>query len=149
MTDFLTSVMARSLGTEATIRPRGASMCEPGRNEDGRFRATLAPISHESLEKDHRGLLLPPKVATALTAEMKNAALAMNAGLSAPKREKARIPSPTLATEPEPSVHVTIGRIEVRASSERESKPAGRPRPPSPVMRLEQYLHQRTQRVAP
>ncbi len=266
MTDFLTSLMARSLGTETTIRPRVASLFEPVRNVDAAFRETPAPepvetattrevelesdgerkmnhpapalqeerkvsdtkhpespvgamvpqqrgdsehlstavladetrekedrvpavkvrprkaplsgkenannsqsvplsepedvgtknlqartpapspISHESLEKDHRGLLLPPKVATALTAEMKNAALAMNAGLSAPKREKARIPSPTLATEPEPSVHVTIGRIEVRASSERESKPAGRPRPPSPVMSLEEYLHRRTQR---
>lgn len=104
-----------------------------------------SPIRDESFEKDLRGLLLPPKVATALTVEMKNAALAMNAGLSAPTREKARIP-PALVAEPERSVQITIGRIEVRASLERESKPAGRPRPASPVMSLEEYLHRRTQR---
>ncbi len=267
MTDFLTSLMARSLGTETTIRPRVASLFEPVRNVDAAFRETPAPepvetaitrevelesdgerkmnhpapalqeerkvsdakhpadespvgamvpqprgdsehrrttvladetrekedgapavkvrpgrapfsgkenanksepaprsepedvttknvqartptaspIRDESFEKDLRGLLLPPKVATALTVEMKNAALAMNAGLSAPKRERARIP-PALAAELEPSVHVTIGRIELRASSERESKPAGRPRPASPVMSLEEYLHRHTQR---
>ena len=106
----------------------------------------VSPTRDESLEKGHRGLLLPPKAATALTAEMKNAASAMNVGLSAPRSEKAGIASPALAAEPEPSIHVTIGRIEVRASSERESKPVGRPRAASPVMSLEEYLHRRTQR---
>jgi hypothetical protein len=95
----------------------------------------------ESFEKDQRGLVLPPKVTPELTAQMKSA-LAMNVGLSAPAREKAGIPLPPPAAEP--SVHVTIGRIEVRATS--ESKQMGRPRPASPVMSLEEYLHRRAQR---
>jgi hypothetical protein len=98
----------------------------------------------EFVEKDHRGLVLPPIIATELTAQMKNAALAMNSGLSMPARDKARIDLPALAAEPEPSVHVTIGRIEVRATS--ETKQASRPRAASAVMSLEEYLHRRTQR---
>jgi hypothetical protein len=70
--------------------------------------------------------------------------LAMNLESGRPKREKAVSAWPALAAEPEPSVHVTIGRIEVRATS--ESKQVGRPRTASPVMSLEEYLHRRTQR---
>lgn len=103
-----------------------------------------SPVRNESFEKGHRGLLVPTKIATALTTQMKNAALAMNVGLSASKRERAGSAWPALAAEPEPSVHVTIGRIEVRATS--ESKPVGRSQPTSPVMSLEEYLHRRTQR---
>ncbi|MFI5101918.1 MAG: hypothetical protein ACHP9V_00965 [Terriglobales bacterium] len=145
----------------AKVRPRKAPLSqdnadesEPAPPESEAFAPKHVPARtpaastnrNESFEKSHRGLLLPPNVSLALTAQMKNAALAMNGGLSAPKREKAGIASPALAAEPEPSVHVTIGRIEVRASSERESKPVGRPRPASPVMSLEEYLHRRTQR---
>jgi hypothetical protein len=101
-------------------------------------------IRDESSENDHRGLVLPPKVFPELTAQMKNAALAMNVGPGTPKREKTGSAWPAVAAEPEPSVHVTIGRIEVRATS--ESKQAGRPRTASPVMSLEEYLHRRTQR---
>lgn len=104
----------------------------------------VSPARDEFVEKDHRGLVLTPKVATELTAQMRTAALAMNAGLSAPARERARMALPALAAEPEPSVHVTIGRIEVRATS--EIKHTDRPRPASPVMSLEEYLHRRTQR---
>lgn len=106
--------------------------------------AAASAIRDESSENDHRGLVLPPKVFPELTAEMKNAALAMKVGPGTPKREKAGSAWPALAAEPEPSVHVTIGRIEVRATS--ESKQAGRPRTASPVMSLEEYLHRRTQR---
>lgn len=106
----------------------------------------VSPAPNESFENDHRGLVLPPKIANELTAQMRNAALAMNAGLGARDREKAGSALPLPAAESEPSVHVTIGRIEVRASSERESKPVGRPRAASPVMSLEEYLHRRAQR---
>lgn len=106
--------------------------------------AAASAIRDESSENDHRGLVLPPKVFPELTAEMKNAALAMNVGPGTPKKEKAGSAWPALAAEPEPSVHVTIGRIEVRATS--ESKQVGRPRTASPVMSLEEYLHRRTQR---
>jgi hypothetical protein len=88
--------------------------------------------------------VLPPKAITDLTAQMKNAALAMNVAPYARMREKAGRASPVPATELEPSVHVTIGRIEVRATS--ESKQASRSRAASPVMSLEEYLRRRTQR---
>jgi hypothetical protein len=98
----------------------------------------------ESLEHEHCGLVLPPKIASDLAAQMKNAALAMNAGSSASARDKMKTASSTLAAESEPSIHVTIGRIEVRATSER--KPASRTKTASPVMSLDEYLHRRTQR---
>jgi len=108
-------------------------------------RAAAASVSRdESTENDHRGLVLPPKLFPELRAQMKNAALAMNVGPGTPKREQAGSAWPALAAEPEPNVHVTIGRIEVRATS--ESKPVGRLRTASPVMSLEEYLHRRTQR---
>jgi len=103
-----------------------------------------SPARDEVDEKDHRGLVLTPTVATELTAQLKTAALAMNAGLNAPARESARMALPALAAEPEPSIHVTIGRIEVRATS--EVKQTGRPRPTSPVMSLEEYLDRCTKR---
>jgi hypothetical protein len=106
--------------------------------------AAASVIRDESSENDHRGLVLPPKVFPELTAQMKNAALAMNVGPGTLKREKAESAWPALAAEPGLSVHVTIGRIEVRATS--ESKQVGRPRTASPVMSLEEYLHRRTQR---
>jgi hypothetical protein len=104
----------------------------------------ISAIRNEIDDKGHRGLLLPPKASTALMAEMKATASALNGGLGAPKREKAGIASPARDAEPEPIVHVTIGRIEVRAAS--ESKPVGRPRAASPVMSLEEYLHRRDPR---
>lgn len=103
-----------------------------------------SPPRDDSSEVNNRGLVLPPKVVSELIAQMKNAASGINAGSGTPAREKARSASPALAAEPEPSVHVTIGRIEVRATS--DSKPVGRPRAASPVMSLEDYLHRRTQR---
>jgi hypothetical protein len=106
--------------------------------------AAASATRDESFENDHGGLVLPPKVFPELTAQMKNAALAMNVGPGEPKREKTGSAWPALAAGPEPSVHVTIGRIEVRATS--ESKQVGRPRTASPVMSLEEYLHRRTQR---
>jgi hypothetical protein len=145
----------------ATVRPRRAPLSqeedanesepalrsdsEDGTQKRGSTRAAVvSAIRDESSENDHRGLVLPPTVFPELTAQMKNAALAMNVGPGTLKREKAESAWPALAAEPEPSVHVTIGRIEVRATS--ESKQAGRPRTASPVMSLEEYLHRRTQR---
>jgi hypothetical protein len=44
----------------------------------------------------------------------------------------------------EPTVHVTIGRIEVRAVQQ-SSQPASKPRPTQPVMNLDDYLRRRSQ----
>jgi len=104
-----------------------------------------SPVRHESFKSksNARGLVLPSQDVTNLATQMKNAASAMNAGSSRPTREKAGSALFAPAADPEPSIHVTIGRIEVRATS--ESKNVGRPRAASPVMSLEEYLHRRTQ----
>jgi hypothetical protein len=120
---------------------------EPERAMPKRGPANLADASalrNESDEKGYRGILLPPQAATALTARMENAASAMNVGQSSPKRGNAGVASPAMAGEADPVVHVTIGRIEVRATS--EGKPSERPRAASPVMSLQEYLHRRAQR---
>ena len=98
----------------------------------------------ESLEHEHRGLVLPPGIASELTAQMKNAASAINTGINASARDNMKTDSSTLAAESEPTIHVTIGRIEVRATS--ESGPASRTRAASPVISLEEYLHRSAQR---
>jgi hypothetical protein len=56
---------------------------------------------------------------------------------------KSAFPQP--AAEPEPSIHVSIGRIEIRA--ERESPPQRKPERSSPVMSLDEYLRQKHTRV--
>ncbi|HEV2829176.1 MAG TPA: hypothetical protein VGW76_16385 [Pyrinomonadaceae bacterium] len=47
------------------------------------------------------------------------------------------------AIQPQPTVHVTIGRIEVRAVQ--SSQPASRSRAATPVMNLDDYLRRRSQ----
>ena len=61
------------------------------------------------------------------------------------QRERRREREDEAADTAEPSVQVTIGRIEVRASKESAggAKPAGR----SPVMSLDEYLRSRTRQV--
>lgn len=54
------------------------------------------------------------------------------------------IPPARVATPPEPTIQVTIGRIEVRAVSPQASTP--KERPASPVMSLNDYLRQRSKR---
>jgi len=55
-----------------------------------------------------------------------------------------QVPPPSLPSPPEPSIQVTIGRIEVRAVSPQASTP--KERPTSPVMSLNDYLGQRSKR---
>jgi hypothetical protein len=143
----------------AKVLPRRASLSEeenasesvPALRSDSEGGAPIlatapaaSPDRGESPDKEFRGLVLPPMFASELTSQMKDAALAMNAEHGAPVKEKSGSALPALAAEPEPSVHVTIGRIEVRATS--EIKQESRPRPVSPVMSLDEYLHQRAQR---
>jgi hypothetical protein len=118
--------------------------------EDGaprRLQARMGAVSssrNELFDSDNRGLVLPPRAALDLTTQMKNAASALGAGSRTPSLQKAASVSPAPAAESESSVYVTIGRIEVRATS--ESKNTGRARAASPVMSLEEYLHRRTPR---
>jgi hypothetical protein len=101
-------------------------------------------VRDEAFESDSSRLALLPKVAAVLASQMKNADLTMNAGPGVTRRETSGTSSPVSATASEPSVHVTIGRIEVRATS--EAKPAGPRRVASAVMSLDEYLRQRVQR---
>jgi hypothetical protein len=103
--------------------------------------ATLSIREHE---KENRGCVLPPIIPTVLTDQLKNAAAALNAGLSARAREKSRDALRSESAAVEPNVKVTIGRIEVRATPER--KPVGMPRQTPAAMSLEEYLRERAER---
>jgi hypothetical protein len=103
--------------------------------------SSAAAARVEALEKNNHEIVLPSGVVAELTAQMKNAVLALNPGPAAPARKNVDRPAQAMAAESEPSVHVTIGRIEVRATA--ESRQDGRPRSASPVMSLEEYLRRR------
>ena len=61
------------------------------------------------------------------------------------RREGQRDPPEPPHAQAEPSIHVTIGRIEIRAIEDREPR-ARRRDAPSPVMTLEDYLKSRAKR---
>jgi len=103
--------------------------------------AAIAPDKEESFERDRR-LALPPKVAAELASSIKNEGLG-NAPPSSARRERTGIASPAAVAASEPSVHVTIGRIEVRATA--EGKPVSQRRAESAVMSLDEYLRRRKQ----
>jgi hypothetical protein len=100
-----------------------------------------SPIHDEPAEGNNRPLVLPPNLLGELTAQMKNAA-AVSAPSNVPARRNRENASPP--ADPGPNVHVTIGRIEVRATS--ETKHVGRTQATSTVMSLDEYLRRRTQR---
>jgi hypothetical protein len=61
-------------------------------------------------------------------------------------RAEARQQAPdALRTDAEPIIHVSIGRVEIRASEEREARPR-KPSASSSVMTLEEYLKSRAKR---
>lgn len=78
-----------------------------------------------------------------LAARMRDTALALNA--TAPSRKNDRDSDREAAGVAEPIIHVTIGRVEVRATADvpREK----RPRPASLVMGLDEYLRRTAQRT--
>lgn len=102
--------------------------------------ATAQPVRDRAETKDEPGQLIPGK----LPAELRLANLAFAARPQRRQREETRGFAAS-APAAEPAVQVTIGRIEVRASKEhaRSSRTAA----PSPVMPLDEYLRNRTQRV--
>jgi len=94
-------------------------------------------------DSDSRQALLQPSPAIAGLAErMRDAASAMNS--AAPARGNDRGSDRAAVPAAEPIVHVTIGRVEVRATAEtmRESKQ----RAAAPVMGLDEYLQRQAQR---
>ncbi|HZP03463.1 MAG TPA: hypothetical protein VFB43_01095 [Terracidiphilus sp.] len=77
-----------------------------------------------------------------LAARMREAASAMNT--AAPARQNHRDSDRETSGSAEPIVHVTIGRVEVRATAEAPREK--RPRKASPVMGVEEYLQRTAQR---
>lgn len=79
-----------------------------------------------------------------LAAWMREAAAAINAAGTKSTQEKNRSQDRSVGAEAEPVVQVTIGRVDVRATTEtpRDSKA----RPASSVMSLEEYLQRRAER---
>ncbi len=96
------------------------------------------------VENNERGLLVATKVSAEMAAEMRNYVSAM--GAQPGKRLTDQLESSTadLLAHSEPTIQVTIGRIEVRATS--EGTTPGRLRPASPVMNLDEYLRHRARR---
>jgi hypothetical protein len=101
--------------------------------------ASAQPVRVRAETKDEPGQLIPPK----LPAELRMSDLASTARPRTLQREEARVVADTPAAEP--TVQVTIGRIEVRAS--KENAHSSRMPAASPVMPLDEYLRKRTQRV--
>ena len=96
----------------------------------------------QSLENDNRGLVIPPNSRHCADCADEKCSVRHERWIPCTGERKSGNRLAGATTAAEPSVHVTIGRIEVRATS--ESKPAGRAQTASPVMSLEEYLHRRT-----
>lgn len=88
-----------------------------------------------------RGLVIPPK----LTPEMRLADLALSARQNRREQEKRSLLWET-SQPSEPTVQVTIGRIEVRATKESSQSPPADSK--SPVMSLDEYLRGRARQVS-
>ncbi len=101
--------------------------------------ASAQPVRDLAGTKEEPGQLIPPK----LPAELRMSDLAPTTRPRGPQREEARVVADTPAAEP--TVQVTIGRIEVRAS--KENAHSSRMPAASPVMPLDEYLRKRAQRV--
>jgi len=99
--------------------------------------AVIPATTQRQASEDTRGLLIPPK----LTPEMRLSDLALSARLDRQTRQEKRSPLSDVSQPSEPTIEVTIGRIEVRAT--KESAHPTRTSSPSPVMSLDEYLRGR------
>ena len=93
----------------------------------------------EKLQPDYRGLLVPTRTASRVGAELRNSLAPMSTRQVPPRKEVL-----LSGAAREQDIHVTIGRIEVRATP--ESAPARASRATSSVMSLDEYLQRRAQR---
>jgi hypothetical protein len=128
------------------IPPRVVSaVIEPERivrlTEDSSAPGPRAPrLGYHSEMKNAPGQLISPT----LPAELRMSELALAARPARRPREEMGA-SATSAPTAEPTVQVTIGRIEVRASKEKSN--SSRATAASPVMPLDEYLRKRAQRA--
>ncbi len=94
-------------------------------------------VASASARAEDRGLVVPPRPGAAVATDMQRAVAALDADRSR-RPERAHDRPAVLDARSAPDVHVTIGRIDVRAVV--EGKAAPRQRPLSPVMGLDEYL---------
>jgi hypothetical protein len=103
--------------------------------------AMLTAVREPQSGKKQQSLLIPPKA----TPEMRIPDLALSVRSDRKSHDKERSSSFDPLQPSEPTVNVTIGRIEVRAT--KESARSTRPASPSPVMSLDEYLRNRARQA--
>ena len=107
--------------------------------------AEIAAPSKESARHEERGLLVPSKLGARIAADLHSSVSATNTvtrhRTTAPRRGDEHHHASA-----ERDVHVTIGRIEVRATD--GGKAPVRDRAASPVMGLDDYLRRQARRGA-
>jgi hypothetical protein len=104
-------------------------------------RVESQPARPEKIPSVDAASLVPPAPVIKLAAELRGTV--QIAGVQSRFRAQPAKPYPT-TRQSDPDVHVTIGRIEVRAIP--ESNPKRAVGSPSPVMGLDEYLRSRAQR---
>lgn len=121
-----------------------------------RLTSELPPVKHEvvvfspdtervdTLDAPHHALLVPPRMTGTLAADIRRSLPPERTRPQESGRAASDQAPPASAAEPD--IHVTIGRIEVRASI--ENSPARPSRPASSAMSLDEYLRRRNQRGA-
>jgi len=107
-------------------RRRDSTAGQDGTNHRHRDRPPPYPTSYRKAVAESQSLLEPPPIRFD--------------GQS----EAVRKSSPGGASETEPVINVTIGRIEIRAVQDREHKEGARQAKPSGIMSLDQFLQRRT-----
>jgi hypothetical protein len=102
---------------------------------------TMPPVRYE-YESPVPPVLTPARISAEFAAEIQKAVLAFNARPGRVAAESGgRVPEVAV---PQPDIHVSIGRIEVRALS--DAPRAARSRPASPTVSLDEYLRRCAQR---
>lgn len=88
--------------------------------------------------EEERGLLVAPDVSAQIASELQRALSGRDSKRNHRPDERARSVEPNAEVRAEQQINVTIGRVEVRATT--ETRPPNRVKAPSPVMSLDDYL---------
>jgi hypothetical protein len=105
------------------------------------------PATREDRKSDELPLIgkVTPAVSKSERERQEPSWLPMRTTDRKPLRPTNMMPPSTSQAAPEPTIQVTIGRIEIRA--EREPSAPRKPAPTSPVMALDEYLRQKNTRA--
>jgi hypothetical protein len=106
--------------------------------------AALPNLRERSFQHEQRGeLVIAPQAVPEIAVPLKRTGSQRDTDLEDRAQRRAASASPAVTASAERTVNVTIGRIEVRATT--ESTRPQRSRPASPVISLEDYLLRRSQ----